>query len=129
MESFFKYLSNLFNEGCEVHLICWIQNKGRLKISRNTLNFVRETRQISDSQQQGKKPDRSGIRTRATVVTGALNQRLRPLGHPALLEEQTEKILIYSCCFFDDLTELIYSYILNRIGNCRLIFNNGYFYR
>ena len=28
--------------------------------------------------------DRSGIRTRATEVTGALNQRLRPLGHPAL---------------------------------------------
>ena len=27
--------------------------------------------------------DRSGIRTRATEVTGALNQRLRPLGHPA----------------------------------------------
>ena len=29
--------------------------------------------------------DRSEIRTRATEVTGALNQRLRPLGHPALL--------------------------------------------
>ena len=29
--------------------------------------------------------DRSGIRTRATEVTGALNQRLRPLGHPALI--------------------------------------------
>ena len=28
--------------------------------------------------------DRSGIRTRATEVTGALNQRLRPLGHPAI---------------------------------------------
>ena len=27
--------------------------------------------------------DRSEIRTRATEVTGALNQRLRPLGHPA----------------------------------------------
>ena len=30
--------------------------------------------------------DRSGIRTRATEVTGALNQRLRPLGHPAMNE-------------------------------------------
>ena len=29
--------------------------------------------------------DKSGIRTRATEVTGALNQRLRPLGHPALI--------------------------------------------
>ena len=27
--------------------------------------------------------DRSEIRTRAIEVTGALNQRLRPLGHPA----------------------------------------------
>ena len=29
------------------------------------------------------KADRGGIRTRATEVTGALNQRLRPLGHPS----------------------------------------------
>ena len=29
--------------------------------------------------------DRSEIRTRATEVTGALNQRLRPLGHPAMV--------------------------------------------
>ena len=29
--------------------------------------------------------NRSEIRTRATEVTGALNQRLRPLGHPAYL--------------------------------------------
>ena len=35
--------------------------------------------------------DRSGIRTRATEVTGALNQRLRPLGHPAT---SIEEILI-----------------------------------
>ena len=35
---------------------------------------------------QGKKTDRSGIRTHATKVTGTLNQRLRPLGHPVFLE-------------------------------------------
>ena len=30
------------------------------------------------------KSDSGGIRTRATEVTGALNQRLRPLGHAIL---------------------------------------------
>ena len=34
--------------------------------------------------------DRSEIRTRATEVTGALNQRLRPLGHPALLRSTSQ---------------------------------------
>ena len=34
--------------------------------------------------QNGSSYDRSEIRTRATEVTGALNQRLRPLGHPAM---------------------------------------------
>ena len=32
------------------------------------------------------KIDSSGIRTHATEVTGALNQRLRPLGHAALAD-------------------------------------------
>ena len=31
--------------------------------------------------------DRSGIRTHTTTVTGALNQRLRLLGHPVFLEK------------------------------------------
>ena len=32
--------------------------------------------------------DRCGIRTRATEVTGALNQRLRPLGQPAMIQRE-----------------------------------------
>ena len=39
--------------------------------------------------------DRSGIRTRATEVTGALNQRLRPLGHPAYKKQGLHKIQFY----------------------------------
>ena len=39
--------------------------------------------------------DRSGIRTRATEVTGALNQRLRPLGHPAWKKKGLHKIKFY----------------------------------
>ena len=37
------------------------------------------------------KCDRSGMRTHDTEVTGALNQRLRPLGHPAVEVEGREK--------------------------------------
>ena len=33
--------------------------------------------------------DRGEIRTRATEVTGALNQRLRPLGHPTMLTKES----------------------------------------
>ena len=32
--------------------------------------------------------DRCEIRTRATEVTGALNQRLRPLGQPAMVQRE-----------------------------------------
>ena len=38
--------------------------------------------------------DWSEIRTRATEVTGALNQRLRPLGHPAY---QTSLVQFVEC--------------------------------
>ena len=34
-----------------------------------------------------------GIRTHASEETGALNQRLRPLGHATLLEVSTENIV------------------------------------
>ena len=38
--------------------------------------------------------DRCGIRTRATEVTGALNQRLRPLGQPAMIQREIlERVL------------------------------------
>ncbi len=35
-----------------------------------------------------KKHDRGGIRTHAIEMTGALNQRLRPLGHPAIWQPE-----------------------------------------
>ena len=36
----------------------------------------------SAGKKETRKSGRGGIRTHATEVTGALNQRLRPLGHP-----------------------------------------------
>ena len=44
-----------------------------------------------------KNADRSGIRTHATKVTGALNQRLRPLGHPTLKITKSDVILKDIC--------------------------------
>ena len=38
---------------------------------------------------EGNKIDSGGIRTHATDVTGALNQRLRPLGHAILVYLET----------------------------------------
>ena len=38
---------------------------------------------------EGNKIDSGGIRTHATEVTGALNQRLRPLGHAILVYLET----------------------------------------
>ena len=44
----------------------------------------------------GKRFDSGGIRTHATEVTGALNQRLRPLGHAILaLFEKNIKVIAH----------------------------------
>ena len=54
--------------------------------------------------------DRSEIRTRATEVNGALNQRLRPLGHPAY-DTPLVKLVEYKCTIF------IVTYMCNRLYN------------
>ena len=55
--------------------------KVRLETSKITLKLEDEGNWRKKT--KGKKSDQSGIRTHATEVTGALNQRLRPLGHLA----------------------------------------------
>ena len=51
--------------------------------------------------------DRSGIRTHATEVTGALNQRLRPLGHPVIWKMITYLVI----CSYTCRCTLAYKYI------------------
>ena len=54
--------------------------------------------------------NRSEIRTRATEVTGALNQRLEPLGHPAFYTPPV-KLVECKCSIF------IVRYMCNRLYN------------
>ena len=58
---------------------------------------------------QGKKKKKSGsggIRTHATFVTGALNQRLRPLGHATLLT-WVVYVLALQATAYTSLSELV----------------------
>ena len=54
--------------------------------------------------------DRSEIRTRATEVTGALNQRLRPLGHPSY---DTPPVNLVECKW----SIFVVRYMCNRLYN------------
>ena len=54
--------------------------------------------------------DRSEIRTRATEATGSLNQRLKPLGHPAY---DTPTVKLVEC----NGTIFIVRYMCNRLYN------------
>jgi hypothetical protein len=69
---------------------------------------------------QEKKVDESGIRTHATEVTGALNQRLRPLGHLAVVRSEAKaKLYLVKNQFIIDvrchISKVCYSMIPNKI--------------
>ena len=61
----------------------WEYNINIMELRKSdTHNVVYNTLKIEEE-----KSGRGGIRTHATEVTGALNQRLRPLGHPTNLSQ------------------------------------------
>ena len=91
----FVAISYIFPKGYITLLVPMIKSYNQRKLCFDLK--VKKTLYIKTFFHQEKikiKIDRSGIRTHATVVTGALNQRLRPLGHPALqLHEPIHKVL------------------------------------
>ena len=91
----FVAISYIFPKGYIILLVPMINSYNQRKPCFNLKVKKTSHRKTFFHQEKTKtKIDRSGIRTHATVVTGALNQRLRPLGHPALhLQGLIHKVL------------------------------------